>query len=92
MNIIDLSKLTEIFGEDCVKESLDTWYEANSNELTLIKDELDYRIDMSLLFPTSNRRQAYKQFAHFCKHRIIIQKEIQNYGQQTIRTSKKIIN
>ena len=65
MNIIDLSKLTEIFGEDFVKESLDTWYEANSNELTLIKDELDYRIDMSLLFPTSNRRQAYKHFAHF---------------------------
>ena len=65
MNIIDLSKLTEIFSEELVKESLDTWFEANSNELIMIKDELICRLDMAQMFPTSNRRQAYEHFAHF---------------------------
>lgn len=65
INLHDLSTITEIFGEELVKESLDTWFEANSNELIIIKDELICRLDMSQMFPTSNRRQAYEHFAYF---------------------------
>lgn len=64
-NLYDLSTLTELYGEDFAQEALDNWFESNSNECILIKNGITCKIDMSSLFPTSNREQAYNHFVHF---------------------------
>ena len=64
-NIEELNLVTQYFGEDRVKESLDTLFHSNTDELTIYRGHIGVKFIMSSLFPTSNRKQAYKHFAHY---------------------------
>lgn len=64
-NLEELSLLPIYFGEDRVRESLDTWFDSNTDELTIYRGHIGVTLIMSSLFPTSNRKQAYNHFAHY---------------------------
>lgn len=66
-SISELSNLRNEYSLITIDQALDDWFNSNSNILILINDEFITRIDMSRMFPTCNRLQAFRHFKYFTR-------------------------